>query len=134
MTGPGSSEWTWKPLSKHSTKSKEVPMAIVTPVFFRPVGDDKIIVATILSKDALGNLGEGDRFILATSSLDPITKVPSMVFDLSMNMPAKEWVDMVSEKEGYPLEHTVGQSMQGIFRGGYWFIQKIRTLNEQIFG
>jgi hypothetical protein len=108
-------------------------MAIITPVFFRPVGEDKIIVTTVLSKGIFGNLGEGDRFILATSSLDPITKVPSMVFDLAMNMPTKDYVDMISEKHGY-LEHTVGQGMQGILREGYWFIQKTRTLNEQIFG
>lgn len=96
------------------------------PVFARPVGDDKIMLVTIVDKDTLPAVKD-DCFIFATTGTNLYTgKHPSMTLNMDLVIDSKEYTEKVD------VEDTHGMSPNCILTGTYWFIRKFKSLIEQL--
>jgi hypothetical protein len=96
------------------------------PVFARPVGDDRIILITVVDKDTLPAVKE-DCFIFATTGTNLyMGKHPAMTLNMDSIIDTKEYAKIADD------EDTIGNSITGILRKPYWFIRKFKSLIEQL--
>lgn len=112
-------------------------MSIQHPVFVRRIGDGPegmVIVVTVMDAETLGlEDKDGDLFYLAQTTSSIYTgNNPSITIEKASKFSSEEYTEGVSKKTGDYHEKTIGNGIEGILRGPYWFIKKVKTVAEMM--
>jgi hypothetical protein len=110
-------------------------MATQHPVFLRPVEGDKILVVTVLDREALPEVSRDDKFVIATTERNALTLGnPTMTLNLTTLLHTDKYVEAVRKAHGDNfIQSTRGMGIGGIATGPYWFNKKVTTLTEQLY-
>ena len=105
-----------------------------TPVFIRRLEEKKVLVLTIIDDEFVKDFPEHDSFILAHTERSIFTRYKITITLDGEKMDSKKYAKEISDIVGFEIKDTIGQSIGGIATGLYWFINKTKSIMEQIKG
>ena len=88
---------------------------------------------TVMDEETLG-LTDQDQDVFFIASSTNIMADPQITLNKRTKVTAQEYVRILNDKGDWCCEPTEGMGISGIATGCYWFIRKIKTVMEMMYG